>query len=91
MKELTDKEKLENHKDFWELVNVLSAICYDAIGEKSLYPDDIMGALEIVKMDITKEHIIAVMEEKFKSKEFLKEVSNDLKEIKILKTGKNAA
>ena len=51
------EKKLQNHEDYWKLVNDIDELCNEAIEEGNLCGDDMISALDRVKMSWLVEHV----------------------------------
>ena len=51
--------KMENYEAYWKLVNAIDELCGKAIGEDALYSEDIVSALDRVKMHFFEEYLEA--------------------------------
>lgn len=54
---MEDKELLDNSKSYWNLVNAIAELCDNFIEAHNLYADDVISALDRVKMDWLEQHI----------------------------------
>jgi len=50
-------DKIENYESYWDLVNSIDDLCCESIEKGHLYGDDIISALDRVKMNVFEEYL----------------------------------